>query len=409
MSASPAKPPNAAAQRVEGFLLTRDWRDTDDGVELELWAASNQGPLRIIVTGQDAVCFLPRDVAVPSDMVDDISVRFERRPVELTSPDGRPVDALYVHGQRALQSVRERAIARGMALFEADLKPTDRYLMERFITGGIELEGRPIIRPGYREFRNPRLRASHHQPTLSVVSLDIETSDLEGQLYSIALSSERDERVLMVGDSSPPSGDLTIEYYPTEVDVLQALFDWMHRFDPDIIIGWNVIGFDLHFLNQRCQSLGLTFSLGRNKRRANIHLPRGPNQVPLAVVGGRAVLDGIECLRAAFWTFEDYSLQAVSESLLGIGKTIVDHNRVDEIRRLYAEDPVGLARYNLQDCRLVREIFDATDLLHFYVERSQLTGLALGRIGGSVSAFDNLYLPRLHRRGFVAPDTVRFS
>ena len=38
------------------------------------------------------------------------------------------------------------------------------------------------------------------------------------------------------------------------------------------------------------------------------------------------------------------------------------------------------------------------------VERSRITGLALGRTGGSVAAFDHLYLPRLHRRGRVAPD-----
>jgi DNA polymerase-2 len=38
------------------------------------------------------------------------------------------------------------------------------------------------------------------------------------------------------------------------------------------------------------------------------------------------------------------------------------------------------------------------------MERSQLTGLLLDRIGGSVAAFEYLYLPRLHRRGYVAPN-----
>jgi DNA polymerase-2 len=52
----------------------------------------------------------------------------------------------------------------------------------------------------------------------------------------------------------------------------------------------------------------------------------------------------------------------------------------------------------------VRSIFDATGLLDFAVERARLTGLALDRQGGSVAAFDHLYLPRLHRRGLVAPD-----
>ncbi|MGS0728949.1 DNA polymerase domain-containing protein, partial [Shewanella sp. 0m-11] len=34
---------------------------------------------------------------------------------------------------------------------------------------------------------------------------------------------------------------------------------------------------------------------------------------------------------------------------------------------------------------------------------AKLTGLELGRVGASVAAFNNLYLPHLHRSGFVAP------
>ncbi len=61
-------------------------------------------------------------------------------------------------------------------------------------------------------------------------------------------------------------------------------------------------------------------------------------------------------------------------------------------------------RYNLEDCRLVEAIFEKTHLIDFSLERAELTGLALDRVGGSVAAFDSLYLPRLHRRGRVARD-----
>ncbi len=65
---------------------------------------------------------------------------------------------------------------------------------------------------------------------------------------------------------------------------------------------------------------------------------------------------------------------------------------------------MALAAYNLRDCELVWDIFADQKLLHFAVERSQLTGLLLDRIGGSVAAFEYSYLPRLHRRGYVAPN-----
>ena len=42
--------------------------------------------------------------------------------------------------------------------------------------------------------------------------------------------------------------------------------------------------------------------------------------------------------------------------------------------------------------------------MDFALARSAMTGLNLDRMGGSVASFDNLYLPRLHRRGYVAPN-----
>ena len=179
---------------------------------------------------------------------------------------------------------------------------------------------------------------------------------------------------------------------------------WIEDYDPDLIIGWNVAGFDLRFLEARCRRHGIGFTLGRDGGRARVL----DGAVATARVPGRVVLDGIEGHRAAFWGFEDESLGAVARKLLGRDKLIApDRPRVEAIRDLYETDKPALAAYNLEDCRLVRAIFDRTRLIDFMVERSRITGLALGRTGGSVAAFDHLYLPRLHRRGRVAPDVER--
>jgi len=125
------------------------------------------------------------------------------------------------------------------------------------------------------------------------------------------------------------------------------------------------------------------------------------------------VLDGIDWLRAAFWSFESFALETVARALLGRGKHDLggppggnsgSRDKVGEINRLYREDRARLAAYNIEDCRLVTEIFARTGLVEFALRRAELTGLAMDRLGGSVAAFDNLYLPRLHRRGRVAPD-----
>lgn len=53
---------------------------------------------------------------------------------------------------------------------------------------------------------------------------------------------------------------------------------------------------------------------------------------------------------------------------------------------------------------MVNKIFSQTHLLEFAIERSKLTGVELDRVGGSVAAFTNLYLPQLHRAGYAAPN-----
>jgi DNA polymerase-2 len=116
------------------------------------------------------------------------------------------------------------------------------------------------------------------------------------------------------------------------------------------------------------------------------------------------ILDGIELLRAAFYRFESFSLENVARTLLGEGKMLHGSDRGGEITRQFLEDKTSLAAYNLKDCELVSEIFATTGMLDFAVARSAMTGLNPDRMGGSVASFDNLYLPRLHRAGYVAPN-----
>lgn len=77
---------------------------------------------------------------------------------------------------------------------------------------------------------------------------------------------------------------------------------------------------------------------------------------------------------------------------------------MEEINQRFAEDKPALALYNLKDCELVTRIFQHTELMPFLLERASVNGLAVDRHGGSVAAFSHLYLPRMHRAGFVAPN-----
>ncbi len=384
-------------ETVKGFMLSRQWRDFSAGVEISFWAHSETGPLRLTVPGQTAVCFIDRnqDLNLPANA--------QRKEVALKSTAGELVDALYFTAQRDL-TVLQRSADVGVDLHEADLKPADRYLMERFINAGFVAQGKIIQRDGYCEIRNPKLKPCSFDPELTLASIDIETRGLSQQLYSIALHSGDTHLVLMVGNDEPGSfSDFELCYYATEKELLEGFFKRLHKIDPDVIVGWNVIGFDLDFIARKCEQLNIPLDLGRGgDASAVLQIGSGASPVKIARVPGRAVLDGIEMLRSAFWSFESFSLENVGQELLGRGKTIKSVNKVAEINHLYKSDKPTLARYNIEDCRLVTEIFAKADLINFAIQRARMTGLPIDKIGGAVQTFDNLYLPRLHRKGYVA-------
>ena len=392
-------------QTLRAFLLTRHWWDASEGLELSLWAASERGPLRIVLDGEEAVCFVERQAATGDGVLADVACR--RRALELVTLEGVPVDALYFRRQRDLVAARDHLRARGVAACESDLKPGDRFLMERFVTAGLAARGEVVRRSGHLEMRNPAIRRDDYHGALRWVSLDIETAGLDGALYSVALHSPDDERVLMVSGSEVHCDEAPVESLPDERALLSRLFAWLAEHDPDLILGWNVVGFDLDFIARRCRRLRLGFDIARGGERSAILQPGSRSGTYVARIPGRVVLDGIDTLRTAFWSFESFELEHVAQEMLGRGKRI-DHtgDRVAEIIRLYEQDRPRLAAYNLEDCRLVAAIVEKAGLVEFSMRRAELTGLGMDRQGGSVAAFDNLYLPRLHRAGRVAPDVA---
>ena len=83
-----------------------------------------------------------------------------------------------------------------------------------------------------------------------IASIDIETGAKTNQLYSIAVhitgKNGEHKKVFMIGEKPKRDSEL-ISYYNDERELLTNFFVWFKQIDPDIIIGWHVIGFDLTF------------------------------------------------------------------------------------------------------------------------------------------------------------------
>lgn len=384
-----------------GFVLTRHWRDSSAGTEVEFWLATEDGPQHIRLAHQPSVAFIRADQREQAVMLLRSERDVELRPLGLRDFHHRPVLGLYCQQHRQLMRIDKRLSQAGVDVFEADVRPPERYLMERFITAPVWFSGTP---DDSGTLLGAQMKpAPSYRPRLRLVSLDIETN-AHGELYSIALEGCGERQVYMLGPASGNNEavDFRLDYCDTRAQLLEKLNQWLAQHDPDAIIGWNVVQFDLRILHDHAQRLQVPLRLGR---RGEVLEWRAQNNHYYAAAAGRLIIDGIEALRSAMWSFPSFSLEAVARSLLNEGKAIsTPYQRMDEIDRMFAEDKAALARYNLKDCELVTRIFAKTELLTFLLERAAVTGLPAGRSGGSVAAFTHLYLPLMHRQGFVAPN-----
>lgn len=411
-----------------GFLLSRHSRDRNGNNELSYWLASEMGAVKLIPATQPLVLFIPQDqLTTALACLSELNPRFTYKDLTLRSFDLELMSAFYFRTSHDYHRAQELLRRKLVTVLEADIRPAERYLMERFVKGAVQFTGIAVQRKGYIEFQQAQIKPADIPDVLvdklKQVSLDIECSE-RGELYSIGLYSKSPaycpdgqafSRVYMIGsapDDEAGAGEddvnsttVMIEWVADEKSLLLALQAFVTSYDPDIFIGWNVINFDFRLLAQRAAFHNLKLALGRGGQNLHWRDGRTPQQLGFLTLHGRVVIDGIDSLKTATYSFPSFSLENVAQELLGVGKDTDDvDNRMEQINHDFHFNKVKLAKYNLQDCVLVWDIFVKTRLLDFLLLRSQLTGLELDRNGGSVLAFTNVYLPKLHRAGYIAPN-----
>ena len=379
------------------FILSRHWRDTKQGIELRFWLLHGGHKQCWTLTGQTSVCFIAEhQLSQWRSIWQRFNLRIETSEKRFRALMGDIVMPVYSSGFQLQRRWVRAGRDIGLKVWEDDINPAERYLMERFLFGSLRFE---------KNGGTPKPATS--DPDLRVLSLDIETAwytpGETPQLYSVALAGKHFQKVFVVepNPQPPQSLDGTVVWCPSVKHCLQATLAAIADFDPDCLIGWNVIDFDLRILQEHCDQQELAFTIGRQQQPARWR--QANKERYFLEVEGRQVVDGPGAFRSAAWFFDDFSLESVSQTLLQRGKKIAHNDdRVLEIERMYREDIDAFARYNLEDAQLVLEIFDVAGLWQFLIQRSHLTGLPMERVGGSSAAFNTVYMPRLHRAGYVA-------
>ncbi len=389
----------------EVFILTDEWFERNGKIILRfLCITPGREVIEWRVTNQRPFFF------VPSEAKTELSgITFLRRKVGFRSFEKSPLDILYFHSQGDLLKADEILRRRGIQTFESDVNPVRRFLMEKGINISAKITvQKPDTANGMTVFTDPEIEKSDFTPDLVKASIDIETGNKNRELYSVAFHitgfNRNLKKVFMRGGGKEANSGHT-EYCPDEKCLIKKTAEFIARNDPDLVIGWNVDGFDLWFLDKRSGELNIPFNIGRGGRKITLKERRSGGIY--VFIPGRIVIDGPMTLRGAFYNFEDFTLETVANELLGRGKLITPgENKVAEIERRFREDKEALAKYNLEDAELVTEIFDKTGIVELNIKRAKMSGLALDQTGAMTAAFDHFFLPLLHKEKYAAPNVA---
>lgn len=378
----------------QGYIVSRHSNDEKGLLEIYYYVKTDKGTVKVSIDQPETVFFTDASMDALGPLVQGIVCEES----QLKSFSHQPVTVVRCQSLLLQQQMVALVKKLGFAVYEEDVRPEDRYLMERHIRGKVEFVG--VADATGTHFTQSRLKVGNYQPDWQVWSLDIETSVSRNELLSIGITSGERKVVLVVSATSELPDN--VYAFSDERKLLMAFIKFVKKHSPDIIIGWNVIGFDLMFLDQRFTTLGLKPALGVGGESWQVRENKESGKV-FASIAGRVVLDGITMLKVGGYHFNSYSLNNVSHELLDESKLLVGGDRWQEIERMHREDIHAFVAYNLQDCFLVERIFAKLKLIELQQTRVDLTGIPLSQTGGSVAAFENLYLPRLHRKGWVAP------
>jgi DNA polymerase-2 len=398
---------------ISGCIVDTDYTEIDGKTYVQIFGRLENKQSFVVMNEFGPYFFVKKaDRAKLKDLLKNFVVN----ETELTSFSGESVLRISCKNQTEMNELTKGIHEGEFQTYEADIKPHIRYIIDNNLKGSLEIEGEYEDSERVdRVYKNAKVFPGNSNVKLKVLSVDIETSGKD--LACIGMCSENYEKVFLISGKSIPG---IISCRDVE-DCLTKFKEEVVKFDPDIITGWNFIDFDLKFLSDLFKKNEIPFDIGRTNDVLKLKIQNGFFRQSTASVIGRQVIDALGLIKDPFIKeapsiksakFESYTLEDVSQQILGSGKLIKGSNRHLEIQRLYESSNVSdlkkLADYNLMDCKLVYDILVKTKMIELAVERSHLTGMTLDKLTASIAAFDSLYIREARKKGFVSP-SLRFG
>jgi DNA polymerase elongation subunit (family B) len=164
-----------------------------------------------------------------------------------------------------------------------------------------------------------------------------------------------------------------VESYDTEEEVLNAWKELLARLDPDILIGYNIFGFDMQYIWQRAEELCIdeefAVGLGRmNNRRTILDKKElsssalGDNIMYIFDMDGVVLIDLLKVMQRDH-KLDSYKLDAVAKHFLKDSKEDLKPKEIFEKFLGSSQDRCDIATYCIQDCALCNRLMHKLKVL----------------------------------------------
>ncbi|KAG6868419.1 hypothetical protein C0993_003363 [Termitomyces sp. T159_Od127] len=198
-----------------------------------------------------------------------------------------------------------------------------------------------------------------------------------------------------------------------ENDLLQEWRNFVEEVDPDVVIGYNIAGFDFPYLIDRAKALKTSKFpyLGRLKNVRtevkNTHFSSkayGQRDSKETALDGRLQLDVLQFMQREH-KLRSYTLNSVCAQFLGEQKEDVHHSVITELQNGTPESRRRLAVYCLKDAYLPQRLLDKLMCLVNYIEMARVTGVPFNYLlsrGQSIKVLSQLFR-KANADGYVVP------
>lgn len=169
-------------------------------------------------------------------------------------------------------------------------------------------------------------------------------------------------------------------FFNNEREMLEAFIDVTRKYF-HTLIGWNFLGYDVQYIFNRCTKLNIDYKR-ISPTRKTVKLRNEINDresMTIELPAHRIYLDYMKLFKESlvYNNLGKYSLDAISELILGVKKVSYDGN----LKTLYDNDYLRFVAYAYVDTILVMLIHHKVNLVNIDFFQSYYTGVSFNKIG----------------------------